>query len=42
MNERMTYLDHLYFLDGRDNPDHEHYMTYTGLGEKYRGKKDDN
>ena len=28
---RQDYLDALYLLDGRDNPAHPHYATYTGL-----------
>ena len=28
-------LERLYYLDGRDNPDHKHHHTYTGLAEKY-------
>ena len=29
-------LERLYYLDGRDNKDHPHYYTYTGLAQKYR------
>ena len=28
-------LERLFFLDGRDKPDHPHYYTYTGLAQKY-------
>ena len=28
-------LERLYYLDGRDNPEHKHYHTYTGLAQKY-------
>ena len=28
-------MERLYYLDGRDNPDHKHHHTYTGLAEKY-------
>ena len=30
-------LERLYYLDGRDNPDHKHHHTYTGLALKVRG-----
>ena len=29
-------LERLYHIDGRDNPEHEHHFTYTGLAAKYR------
>lgn len=35
MDNRGDILDALYFIDGRDKPDHPHYHTYTGLAEKY-------
>jgi hypothetical protein len=28
---RQDLLDQAYLLDGRDNPDHEHFATYTAL-----------
>lgn len=28
---RMLRMEELYRADGRDNPDHPHHMTYTGL-----------
>lgn len=28
---RMLRMEELYLADGRDNPDHPHHMTYTGL-----------
>ena len=27
----------MYYLDGRDKPEHHHHHTYTGLAEKFRG-----
>ena len=30
-------LEKLYYLDGRDNPEHKHHHTYTGLAEKFGG-----
>ena len=30
-------LERLYYLDGRDNPEHKHHHTYTGLAEKFGG-----
>ncbi len=30
-------LERLYFLDGRDNPDHPHANTYSALARKYNG-----
>lgn len=35
MNNRNHILDALYFIDGRDKPEHPHHHTYTGLAEKY-------
>ena len=29
-------LDRLYIIDGRDNRNHPHHSTYTGLAAKYR------
>ena len=39
---RMAELERLYHLDGRQHLPNGHplHMTYTGLWEKYRGKKD--
>ena len=31
MNRRVDNLERLYYQDGRDNPDHPHSNTYTGL-----------
>ena len=30
-------LEKLFYIDGRDNPEHEHHATYTGLARKYNG-----
>lgn len=30
-NQRQAYLDALYALDNRDDPNHPHRYTYTGL-----------
>lgn len=30
---RQDRLDAAYFADGRDNPDHPHFSTYTALAE---------
>lgn len=32
---RTKRLDALYILDGRDDPNHPHRGTYTGLHQKY-------
>ena len=29
-------LERLFFIDGRDNPEHPYHATFTGLAEKYR------
>ena len=34
INER---LERLFYIDGRDKPEHPQHHTYTGLHEKYRG-----
>lgn len=33
---RVEHLERLYFLDGRDKPDHPQAFTYTGLAQKYK------
>ena len=38
MANRVLWLDHLYMLDGRDNPGHELYGVYTGLAIKYQNQ----
>jgi|TARA_B100000073_G_scaffold319660_1_gene298767 hypothetical protein len=35
---RQLWLDQLYVLDGRDNPDHEMHGLYTGLALKYQNQ----
>ena len=35
MNNRVKYMNHLYELDGRGEPDHPLRGTYTGLINKY-------
>ena len=35
MNRRGEYLQRLYELDKRDDPNHEHHHTFTGLFQKY-------
>ena len=35
MRNRVTYMDKLYFLDGRDKKDHPQRGTFTGLIAKY-------
>lgn len=35
MENRITLLDALYFMDGRDKPDHPEHGLYTGLFAKY-------
>ncbi len=35
MRNRVKYLQHLYVLDDRDNPDHPLRGTFTGLAIKY-------
>ncbi len=35
MRNRTIYLDHLYELDDRDNPEHPLRGTYSGLAMKY-------
>jgi len=37
---RNVYLDVLYELDNRDDPEHEFRGCYTGLWEKYEKKHD--
>jgi hypothetical protein len=37
---RTVYLDVLYQLDKRDDPDHEFRGCYTGLSQKYGEKND--
>ena len=38
MQQRQDRLDALFMRDGRDNPEHEHHNTYTGLWAKYVGE----
>jgi len=38
MANRVLWLDHLYMLDGRDNPGHEKHGVYTGLAIKYQNQ----
>lgn len=33
---RSRFLEYLYQLDGRDNPDHPDHALYTGLAQEYR------
>ena len=35
--KRVAYMEYLFWLDGRDNPDHPQHSTFTGLFEE-RGK----
>ena len=35
MRNRIKWLDALYDLDGRDNPDHPQHGLYTGLHQRY-------
>lgn len=37
MNNRNLVLEALYQLDGRDDPAHPHFKTYTGLYQKFTG-----
>lgn len=37
---RVRSMECLYIIDQRDDPKHPHHMTYTGLWQQYRGKKD--
>lgn len=30
-SRRQAYIETLYLLDGRNNPDHPHHATFTGL-----------
>jgi hypothetical protein len=41
---RMEYLEELYFIDGRDDPNHPQHMLFTGLAQQYGPgvKTDDN
>ena len=36
MSNRMTWLEELYFLDGRDQISHPQYGLFTGLALKYQ------
>jgi hypothetical protein len=36
MSNRTTWLEELYFLDGRDQADHPQRGLFTGLSEKYQ------
>ena len=35
MRNRIKWLNALYDLDGRDNPDHPQHGLYTGLHQRY-------
>ena len=37
MNNRNLVLEALYQLDGRDDPSHPYFKTYTGLYQKFTG-----
>ena len=37
--QRVRSMECLYIIDRRDDPNHEHHRTYTGLWLKYRGQK---
>ena len=34
-HDRMLRMEELYVKDGRDNPEHPHHMTYTGLHQQH-------
>lgn len=36
--ERVKTLDLLYMTDGRNDPNHQHHSTYTGLWELYKDR----
>jgi hypothetical protein len=38
MSNRVKWINYLYTLDGRDNPDHEFHGLYTGLAIKYQNQ----
>ncbi|MGA0207819.1 MAG: hypothetical protein ACO3LT_08520 [Ilumatobacteraceae bacterium] len=38
-NARQEELERLFELDGRAEPSHEFYATYTGLYQKYHGQE---
>ena len=35
MNLRVSFLDRLYKMDGRESPNHPFHAVYTGLAERY-------
>ena len=35
MRNRMIWLDELYIIDGREDPDHPFHRLYTGLHQRY-------
>ena len=36
-NAVVARMNRLYFIDGRDKPEHPWHATYTGLNQKYSG-----